>query len=117
MMRLVAALTAALLWLVTPAAAEKIVTSLSQHRVAITSSFTGENLVLFGAIEADASGGQIRDNYDIVVTVTGPRQTFRTRRKERVLGIWVNVAARPFLSVPSYLSVLANRPGTHSADV
>jgi uncharacterized protein (TIGR02186 family) len=117
MTRHTAALAVALLGLATPAAAEKVVTSLSQHRVAITSSFTGENLVLFGAIEADNSGGQIRDNYDIVVTVVGPRQTYRTRRKERVLGIWVNVDVRPFLSVPSYLSVLANRPFTHITDM
>jgi uncharacterized protein (TIGR02186 family) len=34
-----------------------------------------------------------------------------------VLGIWVNVDARPFLSVPSYLSVLANRPFTHITDM
>jgi uncharacterized protein (TIGR02186 family) len=55
----------------------------------------------------------LRDTYDVVVTVVGPRQTYRTRRKERVLGIWVNVDSRSFLAVPSYLSVLANRPFTH----
>jgi uncharacterized protein (TIGR02186 family) len=99
-----------------PAAAEKIVVSLSHHRVAITSSFTGEDLILFGAIEADSPGEQIRDTYDLVVTVAGPRQTYRTRRKERVLGIWVNVDSRRFLDVPSYLSVLANRPLTHITD-
>jgi uncharacterized protein (TIGR02186 family) len=92
------------------------VASLSHHRVAITSSFTGEDLILFGAIEADLPGGQLRSNYDIVVTIVGPRQTYRTRRKERVLGIWVNVDSRPFLNVPSYLSVLANRPLTHITD-
>jgi uncharacterized protein (TIGR02186 family) len=34
----------------------------------------------------------------------------RTRRKERVIGIWVNVDSREFLRVPSYLAVLSNRP-------
>jgi uncharacterized protein (TIGR02186 family) len=116
MTRTAAILTIVSCALATPAAAEKVVTSLSQHRVAITSSFTGEDLVLFGAIEADAPGGALRGNYDVVVTVVGPRQTYRTRRKERVLGIWVNVDARPFLNVPSYLSVLANRPFTHISD-
>lgn len=116
MKRLATFIAVSLCALATPAAAEKVVTSLSQHRVAITSSFTGEDLILFGAIEAEAPGGPLRDNYDIVVTVTGPRQTFRTRRKERVLGIWVNVDTRPFLNVPSYLSVLANRPLTHITD-
>ena len=45
-----------------------------------------------------------------MVTVTGPRQTLRTRRKERVLGIWVNIDSREFVRVPSYLAVLSNRP-------
>jgi uncharacterized protein (TIGR02186 family) len=115
-MRRVSAIIVVVLCFAAPAQAERVVTSLSNHRVAITSSFTGEDLVLFGAIEADVPGGQMRGTYDIVVTVTGPRQTYRTRRKERVLGIWVNVASRRFLGVPSYLSVLANRPFTHITD-
>jgi uncharacterized protein (TIGR02186 family) len=112
-MRRVSAIIVVVLCFAAPAQAERVVTSLSNHRVAITSSFTGEDLVLFGAIEADESGQPLRSNYDAVVTVIGPRQTFRTRRKERVLGIWVNVDSRPFLNVPSYLAVLANRPFTH----
>jgi len=92
-----------------PAAAERLVVSLSNHRVAVTSSFTGEDLVLFGTIEPDA-GKTLRPPYNMVVTVTGPRETLRTRRKERVLGIWVNMDSREFVRVPSYLSVLSNRP-------
>jgi uncharacterized protein (TIGR02186 family) len=93
-----------------PAAAERLVVSLSNHRVAITSNFTGEDLVLFGTIEPDAGKTALRSAYDLVVTVTGPRQTLRTRRKERVLGIWVNVDSREFVRVPSYLAILSNRP-------
>ena len=92
-----------------PAAAERLVVSLSNHRVAVTSSFTGEDLVLFGTIEPDA-GKTLRPPYNMVVTVTGPRETLRTRRKERALGIWVNMDSREFVRVPSYLSVLSNRP-------
>ena len=84
--------------------------SLSNHRVAVTSSFIGENLVLFGTIEPDAGRTALRSAYDLVVTVTGPRETLRTRRKQRVLGIWVNVDSREFVRVPSYLAVLSNRP-------
>jgi uncharacterized protein (TIGR02186 family) len=65
--------------------------------------------VLFGAIEPDA-GTAVRTPYGLVVTVRGPPQSIRTRRKERVLGIWVNVASREFVRVPSYLAVLSNRP-------
>ena len=93
-----------------PAAAERLVVSLSNHRVAITSSFVGEDLVLFGTIEPDAGKTALRSAYDLVVSVTGPRQTQRTRRKQRVLGIWVNADSREFVSVPSYLAILSNRP-------
>jgi uncharacterized protein (TIGR02186 family) len=93
-----------------PAAAERLVVSLSNHRVAITSNFVGEALVLFGTIEPDANKAALRANYDLVVTITGPRETLRTRRKQRVLGIWVNVDSREFVRVPSYLAVLSNRP-------
>jgi uncharacterized protein (TIGR02186 family) len=107
----------AVLWLslgADMAQAEKIVVSLSNHRVAINSNFSGEDLVLFGAIQPD-TGAQLRDNYDVVVTATGPRQSYYTRRKARVLGIWVNVNSREFVGVPSYLAVLSNRHLTRIA--
>lgn len=71
---------------IAPAAAERLVVSLSNHRIAITSSFVGDDLVLFGTIEPDDGKTLTRPNYDLVVTVAGPRQTLRTRRKERVAG-------------------------------
>jgi uncharacterized protein (TIGR02186 family) len=95
---------------IAPAAAEQLVVSLSNHRIAITSSFVGDDLVLFGTIEPDAGKLITRRDYDLVVTVTGPNQTLKTRRKERVAGIWVNVDSREFLRVPSYLAILSNRP-------
>lgn len=101
---------------VRPAAAERMVVSLSNHRVAVTSNFVGEDLVLFGTVEADTPRTALRASYDLVATVTGPRQNLRTRRKERVLGIWVNVDSREFLRVPSYLAVLSNRPVAEIAD-
>jgi uncharacterized protein (TIGR02186 family) len=104
---LVSALAAAI---VTPAAAERLVASLSDRHVMITSNYTGVELVLFGSIEREAAGTGRSNPYDIVATVVGPRQTLRTRRKQRVLGIWVNTEARTFVDPPSFLAVLANRP-------
>lgn len=93
-----------------PASAERLVTSLSKHRILVTSTFGGEDLVLFGSVERDAATVPRRGGYDIVVTVTGPRKTFVTRRKERRLGIWVNVEAREFTEAPAFLAVLSNKP-------
>jgi uncharacterized protein (TIGR02186 family) len=89
-----------------PAAAQRLIASLSNHRVMVTSSFTGAQLVLFGAIETAAPR---RGGYDIVATISGPKQTAVTFRKDRVFGIWLNVDSREFENVPSYLAVLANR--------
>lgn len=93
-----------------PAAAERLIASISRHQVLVTSSFTGTSIVLFGTVEPDKPGGRLRAAYDIVVTVTGPRQTLVTRRKERKLVIWANAGSRTFVNVPSYLLVVANRP-------
>src|SRR5690606_36929083 len=49
-------------------------------------------------------------DYDLVVTVSGPRADMVTRRKARRLGIWVNTDSREFLDVPSYLAIFSNRP-------
>jgi uncharacterized protein (TIGR02186 family) len=92
------------------AAAERLIVSLSHHRVLVTSSFAGTEVVLFGSIEREATTPTYRGGYDIVVTVTGPRETERVRRKARMFGIWVNTQARSFIGVPSYMNVLSNRP-------
>jgi uncharacterized protein (TIGR02186 family) len=103
------ALVLALTLAASAAQAERLVVSLSNERVAVTSNFVGENLVLFGTVQA-GPGKELDDAYDLVVTVTGPRETLRTRRKERVLGIFVNVDSREFVRVPSYLAIIGNRP-------
>ena len=93
-----------------PAAAERLIVSVSNHRVTVTPNYSGEELVLFGSIEKDASTPAGRSNYDLVVTVAGPRADMVTRRKERRFGIWINTDYRQFLQVPGYLALFANRP-------
>jgi uncharacterized protein (TIGR02186 family) len=93
------------------ASAERLVTSISRHQVLVTSSFTGTAIVLFGTVEPDNANARPQaPEYDLVVTVSGPKQTLVTRRKERMAGIWTNVDSRTFVNVPSYLAILANRP-------
>jgi uncharacterized protein (TIGR02186 family) len=89
-----------------PASAQRLIASLSNHRVMVTSNFTGTQLVLFGAIETATPR---RGGYDIVATISGPKQNSVTFRKDRVFGIWLNVDSREFENVPGYLAVLANR--------
>jgi uncharacterized protein (TIGR02186 family) len=93
-----------------PARAERLIVSVSNHRVTVTPNYSGEELVLFGSVEKDASTPAGRGSYDLVVTISGPRADMVTRRKERKFGIWINTDYRQFLHVPTYLAVFANRP-------
>ena len=93
-----------------PARAERLIASVSNHRVTVTPNYSGEELVLFGSVEKDAQTPASRTSYDLVVTVSGPRADMVTRRKERRFGIWINTDARQFLKVPSYLALFSNRP-------
>ena len=93
-----------------PARAERLIVSVSNHRVTVTPAYSGEELVLFGSVEKDASTPANRNNYDLVVTVIGPRADMVTRRKERKFGIWINTDYREFIQVPTYLALFSNRP-------
>jgi uncharacterized protein (TIGR02186 family) len=92
------------------ARAERLIVSVSNHRVTVTPNYAGEELVLFGSVEKDDKTPANRVNYDLVVTVSGPRADMVTRRKERKFGIWVNTDYRQFLQVPTYLALFSNRP-------
>src|ERR1700690_927418 len=92
------------------ARAERLIVSVSNHRVTVTPNYSGEELVLFGSVDKDASTPAARNNYDLVVTVSGPPADMVTRREERKFGIWINTDYRQFLQVPTYPALFSNRP-------
>lgn len=79
--------------------AESLVSTLSDEAVSITSNFTGERIVVFGAIRGAEENA---DGYEVAVVVQGPEQDVIVRRKERLLGVWANRASQIFTRVPSY---------------
>lgn len=78
-----------------------LVTDLSSHLISITSSFTGTDLLLFGAVEEPG---------DVIVVLRGPPQPVVVRRKGRVAGIWLNQEAVRFPNVLGYYAVASSRP-------
>ncbi|MEM6381446.1 MAG: TIGR02186 family protein [Pseudomonadota bacterium] len=96
--------------LCTSGKAEDLLVTLSERTVDITSNFTGSAITVFGAVLRDAATVPRASDYDVVVTVTGPTVDAITRRKDRVLGVWINREAETFENVPSAYSVLSNRP-------
>lgn len=85
----------------TPVRAQALVADLSNHLVAITTGFTGAEILLFGAVEGTG---------DVVVTVRGPARDEIVRRKVRVAGLWINGAEVEFQSVPVFYAVFASKP-------
>jgi uncharacterized protein (TIGR02186 family) len=93
----------ALLCLALPAAAEEIVLGLSHDEVAITTSFDGSEIFVFGAVkrEAPMPDGEL----GVIVTIAGPSVPVTVRRKERRFGIWVNTEGVEIEAAPSYYAV------------
>jgi len=84
-----------------PARSQALVADLTNHLIAITTGFTGTDVVLFGAIEGAG---------DVVVTVRGPETPVEVRRKERTAGIWLNRSDMTFANVPGFYSIASTRP-------
>lgn len=99
-----------LLLLVAPARAESLQIGLSQDDIAITSSFAGSLVSVFGTIERPEELSLERGAYDVVVTLTGPAAPVSVRRKERWGPIWINGEGQRFRDVPSFYAVAATRP-------
>ena len=100
-----------LLVLATPAKSEEIVLGLSQDEVSITANFDGSDILIFGAIKRDEpipTDGEL----GIIVTVAGPDVPVTVRRKDRRLGIWVNVESVVVNVAPSFYAVATNKPLT-----
>jgi uncharacterized protein (TIGR02186 family) len=81
--------------------ADYLVTDLSERRIDITTGFAGADVLLFGSTEP---GG------DVVVVIRGPDQPVVVRRKERILGVWINRDWMLFDRVPSFYYVASSRP-------
>jgi len=88
------------------AQAEGLVSGISQDIIQITSSYTGTDIVVFGAIE-HAQNAQGRD---IVVVVRGPDEPMTVRRRDRIAGVWVNSDAARFEGLPVYYYLASTEP-------
>ena len=88
-----------------------LVPDVSQRDIEIAYSFTGAELLLFGAILYP--GGRLpkgEARTDIVVVVKGPTQPVLVREKQKVAGIWVNAEHQRYSSVPSFYALASSRP-------
>ncbi|WP_135504462.1 TIGR02186 family protein [Roseovarius aestuariivivens] len=91
-----------------PARAEEVVLGLSKDQVAITATFDGSEILVFGAVKREAPIPA--EPLDAIVAIAGPDKPLIVRRKERRFGIWVNIDAVEIDYAPSFYAVATTGP-------
>jgi len=98
--------------------AQRIVGTLTERVVAITSTFVGQTLTLFGNVEPSLGSPQrhVEGSFDIVLVIRGPSSNRMARRKTQTLGVWINTEEVAFPGFPSYYRILSSAPLETIAD-
>ncbi len=86
----------------------RLVPDVSHRQIEIHYSFSGAELLLFGAIVYP--NGRPEPGTDIAVVLKGPLEPIVVREKQKVAGIWMNVGRVRFRSAPSFYAVASSRP-------
>ncbi|KJZ20825.1 TIGR02186 family protein [Loktanella sp. S4079] len=99
-----------LIFLALPALAEEeIVLGLSHDQVAITATFEGSDILVFGAIKREVPIPD-QSHLGVIVTIAGPDRPVDIWRKDRVAGIWVNTQDVEVDAAPSFYAVATSAP-------
>lgn len=93
-----------------PGAKESVEADVSARNIAVTSSFNGTEIVIFGAIDGSQQTSPESGYYDVIIVVEGVPGRLVVRRKGNVAGLWVNTASAIFDNVPSYYAIASTRP-------
>ena len=91
------------------AAKPELVPDVSSRQVQIRYTFSGAQLLLFGAV-VYPDGRVPEQPVDIAVVLRGPVQPILLREKQKIAGIWMNADSSRFRSAPSFYSVASSRP-------
>jgi len=89
---------------------ETIQIGLSTDRITITTDYSGTTLTVFGALTDVDQQMARQGRYDVIVVLEGPARPVVVRRKDRVLGMWINTQSETFVNVPISYSVSTTRP-------
>ena len=92
-----------------------LVPDVSARQIEIRYSFTGAQLLLFGAI-LYPRGRLPEEQPDIAVVLRGPVQPILVREKQKIAGIWMNADSNRFRSAPSFYAVASSRPISELVD-
>jgi uncharacterized protein (TIGR02186 family) len=79
--------------------AKPLISGLGQDKIKLDARFSGKNIFLFGV--RNLAG-------EIVVVVRGPKQDYMVRKKEKIMGVWLNRKQMAFKDVNSVYAVYSS---------
>lgn len=82
------------------ARAQSFIADLSRHLIAITTAFTGTEVLLFGVVEEKGA--------DVITLVRGPAKAAAVRQRSRVGFVWLNTREITYEDAPGYYAVAAS---------
>ena len=97
-------------------ARESVEADVSTRTIAVTSAFTGTEIVVFGSVVNSRQPSAEAGTYDVIVVLEGMPTPLLVRRKSNVAGLWVNTDSVSFESAPSYYAIASTRPIEEIAD-
>lgn len=86
--------------------ADGVLANLSQHSVSLDTTFSGSELLVYGAI----ARRDVTTKLDVIVAVAGPSNPVTVRKKVRQFGIWINGKAVTVDAAPSFYALASTRP-------
>lgn len=89
---------------------ETVHADVSTRRIAVTSTFSGTGIIVFGAVDNSRQVSAEAGIYDVVIVISGPPTRLIARKKSNVGGLWINTSSTTFTSVPSYYAISSTRP-------
>jgi uncharacterized protein (TIGR02186 family) len=89
---------------------EAVHADVSTRRIAVTSTFSGTGIIVFGAVDNSRQMSAEAGLYDVVIVIAGAPSRLTARKKSNVGGLWINTSSTVFTSVPSYYAISSTRP-------
>lgn len=89
---------------------ETVHADVSTRRIAVTSTFSGTGIIVFGAVDNSRQMSAEAGLYDVVIVISGAPSRLTARKKSNVGGLWINTSSTIFTSVPSYYAITSTRP-------
>lgn len=113
MLRFILAVT---LFFALPANAnERVVAGMSQNQVAITATFVGSEILIFGAVKREAPAPDTGP-LNVIVVIEGPSSPLTVRQKTHAYGIWMNTATADIAAAPSFYAIATSATFDEAVD-